>query len=237
MSFRSDAAHGVLLPALLLSTAIGLFMSPATAETTENEIAALRRELRAQQEITRKLAQRLDAVSSAAHNAKAANQHEIKVALDRAKADLRAQAPTQLTTTVTGSNTTTPAVKAGFKLGDSPRGISGYKSGFFVEDASGDNTLYINGLLQPRYRYFAPSGTEKFGAKDQASNNFDVFLGRLYFSGNIVDPSFTYFFTLQGTTPEHTRGTGNHSAGRRNRQELQPAPEGGNGTLLECLHL
>lgn len=186
------------MAALFVLTAIGLSMGPASADTTEGEIAALRRELRAQQEITRKLARRLDAVSSAAHTAKAANQHEIKVALDRAKADLRAQAPTQLTTTE--ATTTTPAVKAGFKLGDSPRGVSGYKSGLYVEDGSGDNSLYINGLLQPRYRYFAPSGTTKFGAKDQASNNFDVFLGRLYFSGNIVDPSFTYFFTLQGTT-------------------------------------
>jgi hypothetical protein len=191
-------ARGALLPILLATSAVGVSGGPALAESTDGEIAELRRELHAQQEITRRLAQRLDAVSSAAHNAKAANQRDIKLAIDRAKSELRAQAPAQITAVETHPETT--AVKAGFKLGDSPRGISGYKSGFYVSDDSGDNSLYINGLLQPRYRYFAPSGTEKFGAKDQASNNFDVFLARLYFSGTIVDPSLSYFFTLQGTT-------------------------------------
>ncbi len=165
---------------------------------TEDEIAALRRELRAQQEITRRLAHRLDVVSSAQHATQTANQRQIKLALDRAVAEH--QAVTQKQITAVEAPADPAGLKAGFKLGDSPRGSSGYKSGFYVSDASGDNALYINALLQPRFRFFQPSGTTKFGAKDQASNNFDVFLGRLYFSGNVVDPSLTYFFTLQGTT-------------------------------------
>lgn len=169
-----------------------------SAASADSEIAALRRELRAQQDITRRLARRLDALSAAQHAAQTANQRDIQVALDRARIQAREQARQEVA--VLAPPPTAGGVKAGFKLGDSPRGISGYKSGFYVSDESGDNALYINGLLQPRFRFFQPQGTAKFGAKDQASNNFDVFLARLYFSGNIVDPSLTYFFTLQGTT-------------------------------------
>ena len=174
-------------------------LAQSTADTTDAEIAALKRELRAQQEITRRLARRLDAVSSAQRTNQAATQRQVQLVLDRAKAETDALTRSQVSATEPASASGT-GLKAGFKLGDSPRGISGYKSGFYVGDESGDNTLYINGLLQPRYRFFEPSGTTKFGAKDEASNNFDVFLGRLYFSGNIVDPSLTYFITLQGTT-------------------------------------
>lgn len=196
-------SHANLRRRLVPAVSIALIALAATAHAqssgdgTQSEIAALRRELRAQQEITRRLAHRLDVVSSTQHSAQAANQRQIDLVLDKAKSDGRATTQKQLTAVDVGPQT---APKAGFKLGDLPRGISGYKSGFYVSDENGDNTLYVNALLQPRFRYFAPSGTTKFGAKDQASNNFDVFLGRLYFSGNIVDPSLTYFFTLQGTT-------------------------------------
>lgn len=83
---------------------------------------------------------------------------------------------------------------------------AGYNGGFYIKDASGDNALYVNGLIQPRFNHFETSGTHKFGATDQASNNFDIFLGRLYFSGNVVDPSIKYWFTLQGTTTGNGSG-------------------------------
>jgi hypothetical protein len=191
------------IPPLLSAATLGVCAVPAIAQTAgdgaESEIAALRQELRAQQEITRRLAHRLDVISSAQHNAQATNQRAIKLAIDQAKL-AQIQAKNQSKVVALTAPPETSGLKAGFKLGDSPRGISGYKSGFYVSDDSGDNSLYVNGLLQPRYRFFQPSGTTKFGAKDQASNNFDVFLARLYFSGNIVDPSLTYFFTLQGST-------------------------------------
>ena len=187
---------------LLFSTIALIESHPAlaqsNADSTEAEISALKREIRAQQEITRRLARRLEAVSSAQRTSQATTQRQVQLVLARAKADHDATARSQVTAIEPAP--AAAGLKAGFKLGDSPRGISGYKSGFYVSDDSGDNTLYINGLLQPRFRFFEPSGTTKFGAKDQASNNFDIFLGRLYFSGNIVDPSLTYFITLQGTT-------------------------------------
>lgn len=78
--------------------------------------------------------------------------------------------------------------------------LAGYEGGFYLKDASGNNALYINGLLQPRFNRFTTNNTSRFGGTDGSQNNFDIFLGRLYFSGNVADPSVKYFFTLQGTT-------------------------------------
>lgn len=83
---------------------------------------------------------------------------------------------------------------------------AGYNNGFFIKDPPGNFQLDVNGLLQARYKYFVTSNTKAFGAIDQASNNFDIFLGRLYFSGNVVDPSIKYWFTLQGTTTGNGSG-------------------------------
>src|ERR1700722_14759880 len=83
---------------------------------------------------------------------------------------------------------------------------AGYDNGFYIKDASGNNTLHVNGLFQPRFNHFETNDTAPFGAADQSSNNFDIFLGRLYFSGNVVDPSVAYFVTLQGTTTGNGSG-------------------------------
>lgn len=82
---------------------------------------------------------------------------------------------------------------------------AGYDGGFYVKDSAGNNALYVNGIVLPRFNRFETNGTDRYGGTDSTSNNFDVFLGRLYFSGNVVDPSIKYWFTLQGTT------TGNSS--------------------------
>lgn len=83
---------------------------------------------------------------------------------------------------------------------------AGYNGGFFVRDAAGDNALYLNGLIQPRFNRFSTDGTEDFGAIDRDVSNFDIFLGRLYFSGNVIDPSYKFFVTLQGTTTGNGSG-------------------------------
>ena len=83
---------------------------------------------------------------------------------------------------------------------------AGYNNGYFIKDASGDNALYVNGLLQPRFTWFSTDGTDDYGATDADVSNFDVFLGRLYFSGNVVDPSYGFFVTLQGSTTGNGSG-------------------------------
>jgi phosphate-selective porin OprO/OprP len=77
---------------------------------------------------------------------------------------------------------------------------AGYDGGFYVKDASGANSLYVNGIVLPRFNRFETNGTDRYGGVDSTSNNFDIFLGRLYFSGSVYDPSVKYWFTLQGTT-------------------------------------
>lgn len=82
---------------------------------------------------------------------------------------------------------------------------AGYDGGFYVKDAAGNNTFNVNGIILPRFNRFETNDTDRYGGTDSTSNNFDIFLGRLYFSGNVVDPSIKYWFTFQGTT------TGNNS--------------------------
>lgn len=77
---------------------------------------------------------------------------------------------------------------------------AGYNGGFYVKDASGTNSLYVNGIVLPRFNHFKTDDTDRYGGVDSTSNNFDIFLGRLYFSGSVYDPSIKYWFTLQGTT-------------------------------------
>lgn len=77
---------------------------------------------------------------------------------------------------------------------------AGYDGGFYLKDSTGNNTLYVNGIIQPRFNRFETNDTDRYGGVDSTSNNFDIFLGRLYFSGNVGDPSVKYWFTLQGTT-------------------------------------
>lgn len=83
---------------------------------------------------------------------------------------------------------------------------TGYQNGFFIKDPPGNFTLNVNGLLQARFTHFGTQNTASFGAIDHTSNNFDVYLGRLYFSGNVVDPTIHYWFTLQGTTVANGSG-------------------------------
>jgi hypothetical protein len=169
-------------------------MAQVTGSDMQGEIAALKKALLQQQQVTRLLERRLNALAAA----------QTRGSLTaRVAGGERVAPPGQVVMNApppVPSPTTTPAQSSEATL-PAPAAIdAGYKNGFYIKDPDGDYSLYINGLLQPRFRFFQPVDTTQFGAKDQASDNFDVFLGRLYFSGNLVDPSVTYFVTLQGTT-------------------------------------
>jgi hypothetical protein len=184
-TIRSSSRNkALLLGASIMALSLPWHMAHAD---TQDEIAELKKLLRAQEATTRALEHRLDALTANQKTTQLATQHQLQLVIEQAKTADRQASATPLTAV-----TRTPAPPQDYD--------AGYKNGYYIKDPSGDNELFINGLLQPRYRFFQPNGTTKFGAKDQASNNFDIFLARLYFSGNIVDPSLTYFFTLQGTT-------------------------------------
>ncbi len=75
-----------------------------------------------------------------------------------------------------------------------------YNKGFFLKSKKGKFSLFINGLAQTRYTFFKPNSISQFGADNPAISNFDVFLGRLAFSGNVFEPDLKYFLQIQGST-------------------------------------
>ncbi len=75
-----------------------------------------------------------------------------------------------------------------------------YNKGFFLKSKHEKFSLFINGLAQTRYTFFKPNSIGQFGADNPAVSNFDLFLGRLAFSGNVFEPDLKYFFQIQGST-------------------------------------
>lgn len=73
--------------------------------------------------------------------------------------------------------------------------------------ATEDNkfTMNIHGLFQPRFTEFvANSDAKALGASPTADSDFDIYLGRLAFSGSAFDPSIKYFVQFQGSTSSNT---------------------------------
>ncbi len=66
---------------------------------------------------------------------------------------------------------------------------SGYNGGFFIRTTDKKFSLTANGFIQAR-----------FTSNLATSNNFDLALGRLAFSGNVFDPNIQYFFQYEGST-------------------------------------
>ena len=80
-----------------------------------------------------------------------------------------------------------------------------YRDGFFVETADKSYSLTVNGLLQIRYTGFKPANSvQALGESSQGTNNFDVFLGRLAFSGSVFESSLKYFLQFQGSTADNS---------------------------------
>ncbi len=88
---------------------------------------------------------------------------------------------------------------------------SGYKSGFFVQSADGNWKLKLNGQLQIRWTFnHQKNGTAGAGTTGNASDQygFTVRRAKLKFSGNVIDPSWTYKITLvneRGSQPGVTQ--------------------------------
>jgi hypothetical protein len=75
-----------------------------------------------------------------------------------------------------------------------------YDRGFFIRSRNRKFSLYINGLLQIRYSFFKANSISRYDASNRAQSDFQVYLGRLAFSGNIFDESLRYFTQIQGFT-------------------------------------
>jgi hypothetical protein len=75
-----------------------------------------------------------------------------------------------------------------------------YDRGFFLRSKNGKFSLSINGLMQIRYSLFKPNSIGRYGMNNNTQSDFEVYLGRLAFSGNVFDPSLKYFMQIQGFT-------------------------------------
>jgi hypothetical protein len=89
-------------------------------------------------------------------------------------------------------------VTPGITTGLQPTDI--YNKGFYVKTENDRFSLYVNALLQSRFTAFKPNSVGQFGSDNRYENTFDLYLGRLAFSGNVFDPQTKYFFQLQGST-------------------------------------
>ncbi len=82
-----------------------------------------------------------------------------------------------------------------------------YNGGFGVKTADDSYSLNVNGLFQMRYTYFKPQpNVIGAGASAAGDSTFDVYLGRLAFSGTAFDPSIKYFAQFQGSTAGNSNG-------------------------------
>jgi hypothetical protein len=89
-------------------------------------------------------------------------------------------------------------VTPGITTGLQPADI--YNKGFYVKTEDNSFSMYVNALLQTRFTEFKPNSVGQFGSGNRYENTFDLFLGRLAFSGNVLDPDTKYFFQIQGST-------------------------------------
>lgn len=82
-----------------------------------------------------------------------------------------------------------------------------YNGGFGVKSSDNSFSMTVNGLVQTRFTYFKPQANViAAGASPSGDSNFDVYLGRLAFSGNVFDPSIHYFLQFQGSTAGNSNG-------------------------------
>lgn len=82
-----------------------------------------------------------------------------------------------------------------------------YDNGFHLATADQKFTMNINGLFQPRFTAFVPNNDAQALGAPGATDNFDIFLGRLALSGSAFDPSVHYFVQFQGSTAGNTNQT------------------------------
>lgn len=80
-------------------------------------------------------------------------------------------------------------------------GMAGYDNGFMISDASGNNTLKINGGTQFRYNI---NFLDDNNNNDDYEGGFNNPRTQLWFSGNLVDPNL--FYEIRGEFSDSTTG-------------------------------
>lgn len=152
----------------------------AEASNSESaEISELREEIEEQQRTTAELEKRLDELQSK-EDSQTKKQQSFQSFMSSIEAGRGKES--------------TPGLGAGRAPADV------YDHGFFLRSEDGKFSLNINGLFQIRYSLFKPNAVGRYGVGDQTQSDFEIYLGRLAFSGNVFEPSLKYFLQIQGFT-------------------------------------
>jgi hypothetical protein len=167
--------------------------------------------LQEQREKTAALEKQLSAISSPKDSAIPNSTIAVSPASHAANGSGLAAAPVptaSATVSPAASATLAPSARSAAAQQHAPELNVSYDGGFHLASADNNFTMTINGLFQPRFTAFDPnSNAQALGASTTETNNFDIYLGRLAFSGSIFDPSIKYFVQFQGSTSGNTNQT------------------------------
>jgi len=180
-------------------------------EAQSAELQQQGQELKEQREKTAALEKRLSALIPVKTDVSAASASSLS-----ANAEPSAEASAASANVANG--TLAPATLSPAAVAAKPNGAAAqqtnreisvsYDNGFHLASENNKFTMTVNGLFQPRFTAFDPNGNaQALGAPTTETNDFDIFLGRLAFSGTIFDPSIQYFVQFQGSTSGNTNQT------------------------------
>lgn len=176
------ALTGLLCPLNAMAADAGgssdpIVLAAASKTSTTQTIRELRKEIEEERQHTADLEKRLDQVEQQ-------QQTQAKSISEIPKLPVEAGRGPE----------TTPGIKTGLAPADI------YDKGFYLRSEDKSFSLFINGLFQIRYTAFKANDVGQYGALNNFQNTFDVFLGRLAFSGSIFEPDLKYFAQTQVNT-------------------------------------
>ena len=148
----------------------------AQASSSASSIEELRREIQAEHQRTLQLEERLNKLQQT-QTSEAQKQDSLQGVISNLQAGR--------------GNEITPSGKSQADV---------YDRGFFLRSKNGKFSLNINGLAQIRYSLFKPNAIGRYGMNNNTQSDFEIYLGRLAFSGNVFEPDLKYFFQIQGFT-------------------------------------
>ena len=116
---------------------------------------------------------------------------------------------------------------------------SGYKSGFFIASADGNFKLVITALSQGRAVYNYQSNESRVASDDEESSEygFEIRRAELVFTGNVVDPSWTYMVKIAFNQNGLVEQTNSSSISTTNTPALEDAfirKDFGNGFAIRA---
>lgn len=172
-SAHADMSAGGSAGASATSAGTEMAQASPSGDATIDE---LRQEIQEERQRTARLEQRLDQLQTS-QQSEQQNRNSIEATLAKLQ--------------VGRGNETVPSGKSQADV---------YDRGFFLRSKNGKFSLNINGLMQIRYSFFKPNTVGRYDVSNRTQNDFEIYLGRLAFSGNVFEPDLKYFMQIQGFT-------------------------------------